>query len=303
MHIFLRRRKLKEINDEKNIDLIFSIGAPMASHCAAMRFKSLYPKVRWVTYSADSYAAQNSNRRRALRFEKKVLSQADYNLLSEEIYKNNPFLYQDNPNRFGTLPYLLPKVKCQIGKISHVDFDKINIVYAGSFYKKIRNPLFLLETFMCTKSDAVLHLFCTSDCDELIDQIVKKSCGKIVRHKPVDVEEIGGVYSAANILVSVGNSLPEFKPSKIFEYIATGKPIMNVFYDGLRDEILDEYPLAIQICNSEEKMIAAEQMDAFILANAFKNVAIDEINGKFKKHTQASITTVLSNALNGVVGE
>lgn len=292
-------KKLEAIHSEKPIDVIFSVGAPMASHCAAKRFKSVHPEVRWVTYSVDSYAAQNKNRQRFIKFEKSVLAKSDYNLLSEEIFNNSRFLYAEYQERVGTLPYLLPVAKHKVSQNHYFDTTKINLVYAGSFYKNIRNPAFLLNTFMQTKDEAVLHLFCSSDCDDLIDQLVVKSHGRIVRHGMVGADEIAVVYSEADVLVSVGNSLAEFKPSKTFEYIAMGKPILNIYYSGLKDDVLEHYPLSLQICNLEEVKSATAKMDEFILNCAGKKVSEEAIKSEFKKYMPENIRTIMLNALRG----
>lgn len=292
-------KKLEAIHSDKPIDVIFSVGAPMAAHCAAMQFKALHPEVRWVTYSVDSYAAQNKNKKRFRNFEKGVLGKSDYNLLSEEIYNNSPFLYDDFADRVGTLPYLLPAIRHEMSHNHYFDSSKINFVYAGSFYKEIRNPTFLLEAFMHTRENAVLHLFCSSDCDELINQAVATSHGKIVRHGMVGPDEIADVYAGADVLVSVGNSLPEFKPSKTFEYIATCKPILNIYYNGLRDDVLENYPMNLQICNSAEAILSAKEIDEFISISAGKMIFEDEIKIRFKKYMPDSIHTIMTNALRG----
>ena len=292
-------KKLKAIHSDKPIDVIFSVGAPMAAHCAAMQFKALHPEVRWVTYSVDSYAAQNKNKKRFRNFEKGVLGKSDYNLLSEEIYNNSPFLYDDFADRVGTLPYLLPAIRHEMSHNHYFDSSKTNFVYAGSFYKEIRNPSFLLEAFMHTREDVVLHLFCSSDCDELINQAVATSYGKIVRHGIVGPDEIADVYAEADVLVSVGNSLPEFKPSKTFEYIATCKPILNIYYNGLREDVLEKYPMSLQICNSAEAILSAKEIDEFISISAGKMVLEDEIKTRFKKYMPDSIQTIMTNALRG----
>lgn len=292
-------KKSEAIHSDKPIDVIFSVGAPMAAHCAAMQFKTLHPEVRWVTYSVDSYAAQNKNKKRFRNFEKGVLGKSDYNLLSEEIYNNSPFLYDDFADRVGTLPYLLPVIRHEMSHNHYFDSSKTNFVYAGSFYKEIRSPSFLLEAFMHTREDAVLHLFCSSDCDELINQAVAASHGKIVRHGMVGLDEIADVYAEADVLVSVGNSLPEFKPSKTFEYIATCKPILNIYYKGLRDDVLENYPMSLQICNSAEAILSAKEIDEFISISAGKMVLEDEIKTRFKKYMPDNIQTIMTNALRG----
>lgn len=290
-------KKLEAIHSDKPIDVIFSVGAPMASHCAAKRFKLLHPEIRWVTYSVDSYATQNNNGKRFCNFEKNVLAKADFNLLSEEIYNNSTFLYQDYSERVSALPYLLPEIRHQIRQDHYFDSKKINLVYAGSFYKEIRNPSFLLEVIKFTRDDTVLHLFCSSNCDDVIDQAVAASHEKIVRHSMVGPDEIVNVYAEADVLVSVGNSLPEFKPSKTFEYIAMCKPILNIYYDGLRDDVLENYPMTLQICNLSEVKNAAIKIDEFTSTYAGKMVPDNLIKSSFSKYMPDYIKAIMMNAL------
>ena len=52
----------------------------------------------------------------------------------------------------------------------------------------------------------------------------------------------------ANILVNLGNSIYEQKPSKLYEYASTGKPIVNVHYQGIEyREFFDRYKLSLNI--------------------------------------------------------
>ena len=294
LHWYLKYayQKLKEIQSQNPINVIFSVGAPIAAHCSVAKFKKEFPNVRWITYSVDSYAAQNGNKKKFINFERDVLSQADHNFLSDEIYKNSPFLYDGFSEKVTSLPYLLPKMP-DVEKTEIFERGKIHCVYAGSFYQKIRNPKFLLDIFMLMERNIILHLYCTSDCNELIDAAVSSSNGRIIRHKPVGPDEIFQIYEAADILVNVGNSLPEFKPSKTFEYIATGKPILDIHYDGLRDSVLEKYPFVFQVANSTNPKDVEKYILAFLLTNAGKRVDINVIHEIYSKYTESNIRSIL----------
>lgn len=291
-------RELDKLNQSKVIDIIFSIGSPMAAHCAAYNFKMNHPFVRWVTYSADSHAAQNNNKPKMVKFEREILSAADYNLLSEEIYNNNEVLYKGLEYKFGTLPYLLLINNEISSKNFQFEQNRVNLVYAGTFYKKIRNPEFLLRLIKYLDDDVVLHLYCRSDCDGLINRYVNASKGKIVRYETVSSNEIKQIYTAADFLVCVGNNLPEFKPSKTFEYIATGKPIINIYYPNFKEEEFDKYPAAIQLCNIEKLEKARETLRNFIIR--FKDTCISQeiLSTIYSKNSNKNIRAILAAAFN-----
>ena len=191
-------KQLQRIHKEREVDVIFSVGAPMAAHVAARDFRENHPDVRWVSYTVDSYASQNKGTgsyQKALAFEASVLGQSDRVLLSEEIYENNPVLYSAFAEKCGVLPYQMPPTPNVVETERYFDPDKINLVYGGRFYKELRNPEYLLQLALQMEDNCVLHLYCQSDCDSLIDGYVQRSGGKILRHAPVSVEQIQKIYS------------------------------------------------------------------------------------------------------------
>lgn len=289
-------KKLEMINAEKKIDVVFSVGAPTSSHYAALLFKQAHPDIRWVTYTVDSYSAQNGNKKRYRDFEKRLLEKADYNLLSEEIYRSCDFLWGDKPDRFGTLPYLMPERQKPFDE-KIFDPTKINYVYAGSFYKQLRDPKFMLKVFCHISSDCILHLFCPGDCDSYIKDAIETSDGQIIRHKPVAVEDIAKVYASADVLVNLGNSIPEFKPSKIYEYIASGKPIVDIYYDPYKETLLHKYPYAVQIRNDNDVVETADVIRNFGVKNRGNLCSEEEVACLYCENMRQNIREKLVNAL------
>ncbi len=296
-YVKVAQKQLEAIHNRRHIDAIFSVGSPMAAHTAARNFRKRHPDVRWVTYTVDSYAAQNPGRAEALAFESAVLGASDYVLLSEEIYENNPKLYETFSEKCGTLPYLMPPAPKQDESIRYLPEDKCNLVYAGRFYKDLRHPEYLLRLAMELEDGCVLHLYCQSDCDSIIDDYVRRSGGKIVRHAPVSVDMIQKIYAEADVLVNVGNNTPEFKPSKTFEYIASGKPILNIYYQGQFDQVLAKSPLTLQLERGGDLLESAAALRAFIETSRGKTLPRKEIEDIYKKHSSQHIKELLENVI------
>lgn len=173
---------------------------------------------------------------------------------------------------------------------------KINVF---KLYLKILHGTMLCIGAACVAGLLLNYLIAPTGWLYFALKAVATSHGKIVRHGMVGPDEIADVYAEADVLVSVGNSLPEFKPSKTFEYIATCKPILNIYYNGLRDDVLENYPMSLQICNSAEATLCAKEIDEFISISAGKMVLEDEIKTRFKKYMPDSIQTIMTNALRG----
>ena len=300
-YVAAAQKQLERIHAQRPIDIIFSVGAPMAAHVAARNFRKRHPQVGWFTYTVDSYAAQNKGSAKALNFESQVLGASDWVLLSEEIYDNNPKLYEAFPEKCGRLPYQMPPTPQANTSTRYLPENSCNLVYAGRFYKNLRHPEYLLQLAQTLPDNCILHLYCQSDCDSLIDRLVAQSNGKILRHAPVSVDTIQTIYGEADILVSVGNNTPEFKPSKTFEYIASGKPILNIYYEGQQDAVLDPYPLALQLSRSLDIPTAAAQLQTFLGTARGQTLPRTQIDNIYYPHSSKHIADILHSAVSKTV--
>ncbi len=295
------RRKLEEICAAHKLDVVFSVCSPFAAHCAAMDFKRTHPAVHWCGYTVDPYAAKNRIRpfwcgfERLIAEERAVLQRMDTVLLSEEVYKNRPELFRGCSN-CRELPYMLPAVTAKRTERTFFDAQNINCVYAGSFYRDVRNPECMLRTFSRIKDPGIkLHLF-SSGCDDLVRTYTEQSPG-IVLHPRVSVSEIAQVYQETDVLVNIENSTEEFMPSKTFEYIATGKPIVN-FYCGECGgrEALELYPLCFQVRNAPG-CEDATGLEKFLSANRGKSVSAGELEKIYSKYSRERISEILHDAM------
>ena len=293
-------KTLCRIHKENPIDVVFTVNSPFSAHLAGDLFKKKYPNVKWVTYTVDPFYVShkigrvwNWNRNKAFLAEACFLKSADTNFLSEEVYENSKELYEEIGYKTFSLPYLMPTIeRWSDNKI--FDSSKINLVYAGRFYKDIRNPEFLLKTILLTQNkDIVLHLYSASDCEDVINEYVEKSAGKIIRHPLVTHQEIQKVLLSADILVSVGNSVPEFKPSKIFEYIVTGRPIINFYQNGLIDNVLARHPLVLQV-DMQKSLLANSEFEEFCYAVKGRIIPQSNLESIYEKYSEQSIKKILS---------
>jgi glycosyltransferase involved in cell wall biosynthesis len=300
-------KKLIQLNKEEKIDCIFSLCSPFSAHLAAKDFKKKFPEVHWVTYTVDPFATSERlndialfsiyKNKNNLVVERQVYQEADINLVSEEIYETEKVLLKDLEDKTIPLPYTL---KRPVGNNKeYFPKNKINLLYAGRFYKDLRNPENFLNSFLRIKNENILlHLYSASNCEDLVDEMIEKSNGRIIKHPQVSVVEINNILLDADILVNIGNSIGEFKPSKVFEYIATGKPVINFYRNGLIDETFSHFPLAIQI--NEDTMSLKESsglVETFSLTNKNKTVEWNEIEKIYKKHSYSNIQNIILSSI------
>lgn len=283
---------LTKLHIDRPYSCVLTVCSPMAAHAAGVDFKAEHPAVRHVTYTVDPYAAEDrilpffmSLQQLAAR-EKAVLAKADACLLSEEIYRNRPELY----TKATVLPYILPPLQEPVEKPAG---EYIDCVYAGRFYADIRNPEEMLRTFSLVKDPRIrLQLFSVG-CEELVRLYADRN-PNIVVHGLVSHEEILRIYRYADVLVNVGNRSAEFLPSKTFEYIATGKPILHFCGNGAACAPLEKYPLALQV-DADTDITTVEH---FLSLAEGKHVPAESILTVYRAHTGEKVKEILLNALN-----
>lgn len=289
---------LEQLHSERKIDVIFSVCSPMAAHLAGVDMKVHHPEIWHCGYTVDPYSAKNRIRpvfvsyEGLVSFERKVLEKMDVVLLSEEIASNRKELLSKR-TKYKILPYMLPEFS-PIGVDKDIFPDEgINCVYAGRFYQDIRNPEFTLKTFAGLPG-ITLHLFSVG-CEDIVERYTRQYRNIIV-HQLVPNDQIGAVYAQADVLVGIGNATADFLPSKTYEYIATGKPIVYFNYRGINNSVLANYPLQLQL--SELDFESREKLASFCNESIGSSVSYDDILLYYKENSYEAIRKVLICAMN-----
>ncbi|GKU27231.1 hypothetical protein CFOLD11_40580 [Clostridium folliculivorans] len=303
---------LIKINTIDKIDTIITVSNPFEAHMCGFRYKKLKPKVNWITYSLDHftnseslhryYFSRNLKFKINLHFEKRIYEYANYNFVTKELKPWVDKITNGIEQKVKAVSFPLLKIKKGQPKESYFSEyrDNINLVYAGALYKKIRNPEYLLK-LICGIDDEriVLHLFSRGDCDNIINRYKSISKDKIVVHKVLPIDEIHDVMEQADILVNLGNCIYEQKPSKIYEYIATGKPIVNIHYNAIDySDIFSNYPLSINI-NQENICFEKDRYDLREFCNRNWKVSIDknDIKNRFVDSTPEFISDLFKRRI------
>lgn len=87
----------------------------------------------------------------------------------------------------------------------------------------------------------------------------------------------------ADILLSTGNPYPVHIPSKTFDYLASGKPVVHFYSipDCPALEYYQTYPLALRIPNDSDAFSAANLAVKFCVENRGKQISFREVCGLY----------------------
>lgn len=285
---------LNELNNlEEPIDVIIPFCFPMESVIAGMEFKKKHPKVKLMPYLFDPFVEshtlhrttwnQKIKKKANTRIEEDMLSLSTKIFCASHLYSHFINYNCNSGLIISTEHPLLKRNEIITLHKNNLVSDKVILIYTGVFDRYVRNPEYLLQ-IMCNilrkKYNAELHLYTYGNCSDIIDKYIKSANGKVVNHGYVTKKEANLAVAKSNILISVGNIDNLQTPSKIFEYMSAGKPIVHFYTadDDVNKEILKNYPLCL--CLKQDKALLEENTDKFIRfceKNKDKTLNYDEV--------------------------
>lgn len=302
-------KELEKINSIKEIDAVVSVSLPYEAHVCAQRYKKHHPDIKWITYTLDPFTNSTSlhkfailkkaKRKKNIESETSIYADADMNFISIALSTCQNTILKNYKNKIKFISF--PLVSKLESKVTARDFDKdkINLMFAGTFYKEIRNPTYLLKLFSSINNDKlILHLFSRGNCEEIIQHYTSIS-KNIINHGSVSVQDIYNAMEQADILVNVGNSIADSFPSKLLEYISTGKPIINIYNENSSySDVLSKYTYVLNILQDFNN-IDSEKKNflEFCIKNYNKRISFDEISRLYEESTPEYIAKLFNEII------
>ena len=191
--------------------------------------------------------------------------------------------------------------------VDSFDKTKINLCFIGTFYSDIRNPMFLLNLMdKLSNTNIVLHILGRlGDCAAMIDAYRSFHCN-LIYHGVVPPTVADDIMLQADILVHVGNAEDAYMPSKILDYISSGKPILNLCKIPTCPTIplMERYPLGMTVNESDE--ITEELLDSitrFCTTNKDQSIPFDQIHQLYYDSTIDCVGDKFYDVINEVCNQ
>lgn len=245
---------------------------PMEAVAAAALLKKRNSQLKTVFYSLDTMSNEGGKGflplklRNALGKKHEVESFACFDRVilmrcHEHHYSGTD--YDQLRNRLIYADFPLFSVN-SMPQIIHRDSCEKRIIYAGSFYRWIRNPELVMKCLEPLMDRIRIDFYGYSDCDDIMQPYVEKYRGHVAIHGLVQHNEVKKQMALADIILSIGNRGTEMSPSKIYECIATGKPIIHAFFqdDDPCVNALKKYPNSL--CIDMRKPVDVQALSSFL---------------------------------------
>jgi len=290
-------RKRKKINIE--YDLIISVSLPFSSHLAAY-FINKRNKKKWIMDIGDPFSLKqnalenNKYLYKSLNyyFENKFFNLAEQIIFthSEAAAEHSKFFHISNEKVLigNPISSFDENIFFNSKKFNYSSLP-INIGYFGILTKGVRSPIETIKFFK--NSDIFFNWFTNQDSKN----IVLQTNLDLANHKFFEIvdrdEALKKMSSSMHCLLSIGNLNSSQLPSKVIEYISTGKPVIH-FAEIKNDPVIklaDKFQNLIVI-NKDSKLSQTLDQLNFV----FQNINSFEKNYFLENFTAQAITKKLN---------
>lgn len=179
---------------------------------------------------------------------------------------------------------------------------KINIIFAGVLSLPDRDPEPILRVLGKTSLAKDIHMVFFSIGEGLrkLEAVKKDFPGEITISGYVDKEELVATYHGADVLLNLGGPNPTMVPSKVFEYLSYGKPIISGYYidDEASLKYLERYPLALCVDQRIETEISASLIDKALPLLLGRKIPFDDIVAAYPGNTPGRYLDLIDELLN-----
>jgi len=273
----------KKLLKKNKYDVIVSCSYPFTTHKIA-RLLCKKNNCAWIAYQLDphtyNYTFETKNIKKRQKEEINILKYADIIFLGEENYIYNlKTPLKILKDKYFPLDYPLVKDNVCVEK---KEKSFIHLIYTGTFYDNIREPYEMFKFLELSELDFKFDIYfnCDIDMKNKIESFQYNN-NKINLFYKKSKSECDNAIRNADIIINVGNTIPNQLPSKVYEAISTGKPIIN-FYTIEEDtsmQLLKKYPLCVNIKlpNNDIKLF-----DDFCKNNYNKNISAMDIFKLYK---------------------
>ena len=299
------KKILREIGCDSN-DVIVPVAGFYETVTAALEWKK-DNKSRVISYQVDpcstnkAYSTKSLEMRQA--YERNMYHQSDF-VITTPIIKKELALMLPHTDMDKTVAMEFPNLELSRlqfkGRQEAKDNERkeISCVFCGMVYQGVRDPGFAIKLFSGLKNDTKLVMVGVTR-KEASAYVPEQDIGNNITfcgYLPAD--ETQDYIETADFLVNIGNKVLNQVPSKLFTYIATGKPIINLCTSRNCPTIpyLDKYLLSLNVFE-DDILEARKQVESFIANSVGKRVAAEEIAHNFYECSAEYCANVMNSQI------
>lgn len=304
----LYEREVRKAVNLKNYDAVVSFSAPILAHGCASRMVS-GTNVAWIPVCLDPYFSHRIFGPEGLEERKKreekymepalkvlVAYPTDRDYLRAGVAFADKLISVEMPG-VAQAPVAPALGLDHWGQVPVI--HSLRAGFFGSMYREIRDPRPAIALFNEVAKDPEITVTFAGHLEDLPEEELFPKSGKIQYLGKLSGDDLAKNYAETDVLINIGNSVDNQMPSKIFEYISTGKPIINIFKSPECPTLkyLTRYPLALNLPEEDLKadlQNKAAEVRTFIKTNKTNRVPAEEIQKTFEANTFESFAAAIA---------
>jgi len=281
-------RKLEQIVQNENYDILVPIMGSFDIAAAVVDFKKKHKDATAILYQVDpcltNYSFSINTLQERQKFEKSMFEVVDRIITTSILCEEAKGKYSNQIiDKMVSLEF--PNVVVRANNAATTEERKtINCLFAGNIYGGIRDPGYTLKLFEKLGDITTFNI---------VGSVAPEHIKEISRYGgcylgSMSIDDVQNQLKDADILVNIGNAMTNQVPSKLFEYISYGKPIVNICKNRncTTRSYLNNYSYALNLFEDDD--IFDEQVEslrAFITNNAHSRVNPSDIAELYKTCT------------------
>lgn len=283
--------------ENKKFDAVIAVYTPIEALFAGKAVKQKFPDIKFYPYFLDSLSGGYGPRffsketiiNRGLTLEKEVFSLADKAIIMKSSYSHHVKYNSEYLDKLCVLDIpMLSKVSSSESETKNRSDSKIKLLFVGSIAKKIRNPDSLIAALLkVNRSDLYCEFIGNIDCLEAFNELKKSYKSRLQISGFISHDALQNTMAQADVFINIGNSFPNMVPSKIFEYMSYGKPIISTYSieNEPSIEYLEKYPLALLLNDKNSPEHNAQEIESFLASISNKNIPFSDLREIFYLNT------------------
>lgn len=279
-------------------DIVISISFPFVSHLIAKFFKERKVAKVWFPILWDPFVYNMTDPfdkvGKRKKVSNKILKKADMVFQLQGIKEiNASFKYK--PNYFNLIEEIPLLNMFDRHCANEATDDLIRLFYIGNFYNDLRNPDDLMKFLSKLPSNYKTN-FVGGGCRNVIrsrQTLFKDGCFDDLGI--IDYSQIQKYYDSANILIYLSNKTGNQLPSKLFEYISMGKPILNFYYNDDDPSLyfIQKYKLSLSIKLDSYEDSEVEKVISFCFNNKNSKLCFEEATKELKEYRRDNVVEMV----------
>ena len=289
-----------ELMKKEKFDVMFSMHEPPSSHICAMKIKEEFKDLPWVTYWSDPWLKDSTRenispvrRKYEQSFERKVVNLSDRFIFVTKANRDdyvNSYNIPIEKTFIVTRGYDEKQYK-EIKEKSNpklIEKEKINFVYAGEIFSKLRNVNPFIDALNVIKNENIdlynklnIMFFGNIDSDEVKNKL--NVIDKVSVSPRITYDESLGYMLNSQVLLLFGNKNSKQIPAKVYDYFGAEGLIFVILgdeNDPIKDVVKNKEK-CIVVNNNVDEIVNGINKIASMIELGIKHGAIEEYKWQY----------------------